>query len=155
MTFKEYLEQTDPVRMPHVEIKLSDCEIITIHARRTNIHAMITLCMYDKVFQYALLKDCNQLRTTDEHGNPKNLSCFHFADNIPMYCKNKDSKNITVNGLPQKGDIHGLTWNQRTVLNINIIKPKEGKMSVQNVNSFEWNTDINKFTYCDIVGNKI
>jgi len=72
MTFKEYLIQVDPRKLPRVVIRQED--IYT--SWRVRRGKAILLDIHDEIFQYYVPNNSIILWTTDEDGNKKKPSCF-------------------------------------------------------------------------------
>ena len=76
MNFQEYLNQKDPAKFPRVEIVENDCVNIADVSAYPNCRKIISLEFWGTVYSYLLSTTDNLLRTMDDHGNPKNISCF-------------------------------------------------------------------------------
>ena len=82
MTFQEYLNQENPKKAVCVYITNDD----TIHISVLNTRqcrAVITLEISGKCYSYHLSEQDNLLRTMDEDGNAKSVSCFIWQGSIP------------------------------------------------------------------------
>lgn len=83
MTLAEYINQTDPVRMPEVILERSEITVgttISIAGGTTLTSVWITdgvakIC-WGKM--YVVKNDDRTLYTTDSDGNPKSRSCFQL-----------------------------------------------------------------------------
>lgn len=76
MTFKDYLNQSDPRRHPEVWVTEKDCE--SIFPNYANDSMVVTLKIQDTVHMYLMPPDSDHLYTIDDDGNKQKLSCFRF-----------------------------------------------------------------------------
>lgn len=52
-------------------------------------------------------------------------------------------------------DMHGNTWEERTILNVITIEYDSRSALVSNVNGLQWITKLDNITFCDEHGNKL
>ena len=72
-----------------------------------------------------------------------------------IYCKNKSIERFNNRtGFSNDKDVHGLTWSERTILEVTSIDYDLKKCFVKNVNGIEWLMDISSVEFCDVDGNK-
>ena len=82
MTFQEYLNQENPKKAVNVTITNADTTHISV-LNTVQCRAVITLEISGKCYSYHLSEQDNLLRTMDEDGNPKSISCFVWHGEIP------------------------------------------------------------------------
>jgi len=77
MTLTEYLNQADPVRMPHVELEPNEYRIVaSVNSACRTIQAVEVPALG---MDYVKYEDENVLRVPDEDGNPRARSCFYLS----------------------------------------------------------------------------
>ena len=79
MTFKEYLNQSNPARHPQVWVTEEDCD--SIFPNYADNSMVITLRVHDTIHMYVMPLDSDHLYTIDGDGNKQKLSCFRFKKN--------------------------------------------------------------------------
>jgi hypothetical protein len=88
MNLTEYLNQQDPVRMPHVTLEPTDYKegaTIRIPGHPSLTQVFITRKEFTDKFpsvysEYVKKGDSTVLWTVDKDGNPKSMSCFHVVE---------------------------------------------------------------------------
>ncbi len=93
MTFQEYINQEDPKRAACVYVTHADCHQITDMSHFPNVRAIIYLKIVDQIWRYILTDQDNLLRTMDEDGNPKSVSCFIYQGRLVGSCPKCKSDN--------------------------------------------------------------
>ena len=86
MTLTEYKNQENPVRMPVVELESHEYKRgASITVKRTGEITQIFINGYD--YDYVQVNNEPRLYTTDDHGNPKKLTCFYIKPTLQATTK--------------------------------------------------------------------
>jgi hypothetical protein len=79
MTFKEYVNQEDPIRFPKVYLTEDDFEMcLMVHTNNPRKVWEISLKMFGEYYRYQINEGDNIVWTMDEDGNKRSSSCFRF-----------------------------------------------------------------------------
>lgn len=76
MTLTEYLNQQDPVRMPHVALQPG--EYILGHFFGAPGRRIAEVFLPKIGYSYCVYEGNKRLYTVDDNGNPKSPSCFYL-----------------------------------------------------------------------------
>ena len=75
MTFKEYINQENPIKNPRVVLEKKDCYQVFDSIKNSKV---VVLKMFGGYYFYLMPGGSNRLYTMDPDGNKKSLSCFVF-----------------------------------------------------------------------------
>jgi hypothetical protein len=78
MTFKEYVNQKDPIRFPKVYLEEKDMDMHILVETKPKKVWEISLKMFGEYYRYKINEGDNIVWTMDEDGNKKSASCFRF-----------------------------------------------------------------------------
>jgi hypothetical protein len=78
MTFKEYVNQEDPIRFPKVYLEEKDIDMHLLVETKPKKVWEISLKIAEKYYSYRINEGDNVVWTMDEDGNKRSSSCFRF-----------------------------------------------------------------------------